>query len=115
MAESVDPRHLLLIGAGPGVGASVVRRFGREGFRSTLISRGEALEQLAPELRSDGLEIEPVGADIEDLDGYRGTLARPARAELPRPGRPRRCRVQRCPPGSWRDPRHDGRTAPNRI
>ena len=35
----VQPRHLLLIGAGPGVGAGVVRRFGREGFRSTLISR----------------------------------------------------------------------------
>src|ERR1700722_10720833 len=76
MPESVDPRHLLLIGAGPGVGASVVRRFGREGFRSTLISRGDALEQLAPELRSDGLEIEAVRADIEDLDGYRATLER---------------------------------------
>ena len=54
MPESVDPRHLLLIGAGPGVGASVVRRFGRESFRSTLISRGGSLEQLASELRSDG-------------------------------------------------------------
>src|ERR1700733_10462854 len=76
MPESVDPRHLLLIGAGPGVGASVVRRFGREGFRSTLISRGATLEQLASELRSDGLEIEAVGADIEDLDGYCATLER---------------------------------------
>ena len=84
MPESVDPRHLLLIGAGPGVGASVVRRFGREGFRSTLISHGETLEQLAPELRSDGLEIEAVGADIEDLDGYRATLERIFRA----PGAP---------------------------
>jgi NAD(P)-dependent dehydrogenase (short-subunit alcohol dehydrogenase family) len=85
MPESVDPRHLLLIGAGPGVGASVVRRFGREGFRSTLISRGgETLEQLAAELRSDGLEIEPVSADIEDLDGYRATLERIFRA----PGAP---------------------------
>src|ERR1700749_4719797 len=74
MPESVDPRHLLLIGAGPGVGASVVRRFGREGFRSTLISRGKSLEQLAPELRSDGLQIEAVAADIADLDGYRATL-----------------------------------------
>src|ERR1700748_1151833 len=76
MPESVDPRHLLLIGAGPGVGASVVRRFGREGFRSTLISRGGTLEQLASELRGDGLEIEAVVADIEDLDGYRATLER---------------------------------------
>ncbi len=84
MPEAVDPRHLLLIGVGPGVGASVVRRFGREGFRSTLISRGETLEQLAAELRSDGLEIEAVRADIEDLDGYRATLERIFRA----PGAP---------------------------
>ncbi len=76
MPEPVDPHHLLLIGAGPGVGASVVRRFGREGFRSTLISRSQALEQLAPELRGEGLEIEAVAADIEDLDGYRQALER---------------------------------------
>jgi hypothetical protein len=71
MPEPVDRNHLLLIGAGPGVGAGVVRRFGREGFRSTLISRSKALDELAPELRSGGLEVEAIGADIEDLDGYR--------------------------------------------
>src|SRR5689334_6625287 len=76
MPERVDPRHLLLIGAGPGVGAAVVRRFGREGFRSTLISHRKTLDQLAPELRSGGLEIEAIGADIEDLDSYRETLER---------------------------------------
>ena len=76
MPESVDPHHLLLIGAGPGVGAGVVRRFGREGFRSTLISRGGTLNQLADELRSGGLEIRAVVADIADLDGYRETLER---------------------------------------
>ncbi|HXB15903.1 MAG TPA: SDR family NAD(P)-dependent oxidoreductase [Solirubrobacteraceae bacterium] len=74
MPDSVDPRHLLLIGAGPGVGAAVVRRFGREGFRSTLISRNATVDKLAPELRDGGLEIEAVGADIEDLDSYRKTL-----------------------------------------
>jgi NAD(P)-dependent dehydrogenase (short-subunit alcohol dehydrogenase family) len=72
MTEPVDPQHLLLIGAGPGVGAGVVRRFGREGFRSTLISRGDT--EVASELRSDGLEIDAIAADIEDLDGYRKTL-----------------------------------------
>jgi NAD(P)-dependent dehydrogenase (short-subunit alcohol dehydrogenase family) len=72
MPEPVDPQHLLLIGAGPGVGAGVVRRFGREGFRSTLISRGDT--EVASELRSDGLEIEAIAADIEDLNGYRKTL-----------------------------------------
>jgi NAD(P)-dependent dehydrogenase (short-subunit alcohol dehydrogenase family) len=84
MPEPVDPRHLLLIGAGPGVGASVIRRFGREGFRSTLIARGETLEQLAAELRSDGLGIEAVSVDIADLDGYRAALDRIFRA----PGTP---------------------------
>jgi NAD(P)-dependent dehydrogenase (short-subunit alcohol dehydrogenase family) len=84
MPEPVDPRHLLLLGAGPGVGASVVRRFGREDFRSTLIARGESLEELASELRNDGLEIEAVRADIGDLDGYRATLERIFRA----PGAP---------------------------
>src|SRR6185503_16503387 len=76
MPELVDPHHLLLIGAGPGVGASVVRRFGREGFRSTLISRSQTLDQLAPELRSGGLEIAAIGANIEDLDDYREKLER---------------------------------------
>jgi NAD(P)-dependent dehydrogenase (short-subunit alcohol dehydrogenase family) len=76
LPEPVDPHHLLLIGAGPGVGAGVVRRFGREGFRSTLISRSATLDQLAPELRGGGLEVEAIGADIEDLDGYRETLER---------------------------------------
>src|SRR4051812_20602990 len=103
MSESVDPRHLLLIGAGPGVGASVVRRFGREGFRGTLISRGgETLEQLARVLGSDGLAVETVAADIAELDAYRATLERIFRA----PG-PRRHRLQRCRAGSRRDPRHD--------
>jgi NAD(P)-dependent dehydrogenase (short-subunit alcohol dehydrogenase family) len=72
MPEPVDPHHLLLIGAGPGVGAAVVRRFGREGFRSTLISRGDT--DVASELRSGGLEIDAIAADIENLDAYRKTL-----------------------------------------
>jgi NAD(P)-dependent dehydrogenase (short-subunit alcohol dehydrogenase family) len=72
MSEPVDPHHLLLIGAGPGVGAGVARRFGREGFRSTLISRGDT--EVAAELRSAGLEIDAIEANIEDLDGYRKTL-----------------------------------------
>src|ERR1700747_804602 len=76
MPDSVVPRPLLLVGAGPGVGAAVVRRFGREGFRSTLISRTKTLDELAPEMRSRGLEIQALAADIEDLDGYRETLER---------------------------------------
>src|ERR1700759_16416 len=73
MPDAVDPNHLLLIGAGPGVGAAVVRRFGREGFRATLISRSGSAD-LVSELREGGLEIEAVAADIADLDGYRKAL-----------------------------------------
>jgi NAD(P)-dependent dehydrogenase (short-subunit alcohol dehydrogenase family) len=73
MSEAVDPKHLLLIGAGPGVGAGVVRRFGREGFRSTLISRSGTADLVA-ELRGGGIVVEAIAADIADLDGYRKTL-----------------------------------------
>jgi NAD(P)-dependent dehydrogenase (short-subunit alcohol dehydrogenase family) len=73
MPETIDPDHLLLIGAGPGVGAAVVRRFGREGFLATLISRSGSPD-LASGLRGGGIEIETIAADIADLDSYRQTL-----------------------------------------
>src|SRR6202000_1705242 len=73
MPATVDPKHLLMIGAGPGISAGVVRRFGREGFRSTLISRSGTADLVA-ELRADGLAIEALAMDIADLDAYRKAL-----------------------------------------
>ena len=74
-SENIDHDHLLLIGAGPGVGAAIVRRFGREGFRATLIAQNaEKLVQLAEELRGEGIGIETVVADIADLSSYRTEL-----------------------------------------
>jgi short-subunit dehydrogenase len=70
----IDSNHLLLIGAGPGVGSAVVRRFGRDGYRSTLVSRGEKLEPVAADLRREGIAVETVVADASDLDTYRATL-----------------------------------------
>jgi len=72
--SSLDAKHLLLIGAGPGVGAAVARRFGREGFRATLISRGAASDEVAAGLRDEGMSVSPLVSDVEDLDGYRATL-----------------------------------------
>jgi NAD(P)-dependent dehydrogenase (short-subunit alcohol dehydrogenase family) len=69
-----DSGHLLLIGAGPGVGAAVVRRFGREGFRGTLVSRGEKLERVAAALRQEGIVVDTLVADASDLDTYRSIL-----------------------------------------
>jgi NADP-dependent 3-hydroxy acid dehydrogenase YdfG len=63
-----------LIGAGPGVGAAVARRFGREAFRATLVSRGDGVEEVAAGLRDEGMSVSPVVLDVGDLDGYRATL-----------------------------------------
>jgi hypothetical protein len=37
--SSIDNRHLLLIGAGPGLGMAVARRFATGGYRVTLVAR----------------------------------------------------------------------------
>ena len=39
---TVDPRHLLIVGAGPGVGGSVARRFAEGGYHVTLLARSAA-------------------------------------------------------------------------
>src|ERR1700739_3704856 len=39
---SVDGRHLLLVGAGPGLGVAVARRFATGGYRVTLVARSTA-------------------------------------------------------------------------
>ncbi len=73
--SGLDSRHLLLIGAGPGVGAAVARRFGREGFRATLISRGNDVGQVAAGLRDEGMNVSELVADVEALNnGYRAIL-----------------------------------------
>jgi NAD(P)-dependent dehydrogenase (short-subunit alcohol dehydrogenase family) len=73
--SKLDPKHLLLIGAGPGVGAAVARRFGREGFRATLISRGDGLDEVAAGLRDEGMSVSQLALDVANLDdGYRATL-----------------------------------------
>ena len=47
-AGSIDSRHLLLIGAGPGLGEAVARRFAEGGYRVTLVARStEGLGKLA--------------------------------------------------------------------
>ena len=70
----VDPRHLLLTGAGPGVGASVVRRFGREGFRSTLISRGETVEQKLNKDYTLTIDKDLQQAVVDQLKGNHGAV-----------------------------------------
>src|ERR1700740_120240 len=65
----VDGRHLLLVGAGPGLGTAVARRFAVGGYRITLGARStEALHDLADTLADTGAEISTVAADASDPD-----------------------------------------------
>ncbi|WP_033341525.1 SDR family NAD(P)-dependent oxidoreductase [Catenuloplanes japonicus] len=53
---------LAIVGAGPGLGASLARRFGRDGYRVALISRNPA--SLTERLRGDGVDAYGYPADV---------------------------------------------------
>ncbi|MDO8187296.1 SDR family NAD(P)-dependent oxidoreductase [Conexibacter sp. JD483] len=67
---------IVIIGAGPNLGAAVARRFGREGMGVGLIARDAAkLDTLAGQLREDGLTAEVATADIRDTDALTRAIA----------------------------------------
>ncbi|MEV4229069.1 SDR family NAD(P)-dependent oxidoreductase, partial [Streptomyces bobili] len=48
---------IAVIGAGPGLGLSIARRFGKEGFQVALVSRTQdKLDALAARLAEEGIE-----------------------------------------------------------
>lgn len=56
---------IAIIGAGPGLGAAVARRFGREGFSIALIARDLAkLDSIVAELGSEGVTAKGYSADV---------------------------------------------------
>jgi NAD(P)-dependent dehydrogenase (short-subunit alcohol dehydrogenase family) len=58
---------IVVVGAGPGLGASVARRFGREGYVVMLLSRGgDQLATLAEALAADGVHASWGAVDIAD-------------------------------------------------
>jgi short-subunit dehydrogenase len=75
-AAAVDPLHLLIVGAGPGVGGAVARRFGRGGYRVTLLARDtDRLAELAGDVAGTSAAVDTVAADAGDPDGLRATLS----------------------------------------
>ena len=73
---------MAIIGAGPGLGAAVAHRFGREGFSVALIARDQSkLDALAAELGESGVEAHGYSADVRDASALEAALARAA-AEL---------------------------------
>jgi NADP-dependent 3-hydroxy acid dehydrogenase YdfG len=69
------PGPVVIVGAGPGVGASVARRFGGEGHPVGLIARNRGrLEELAAELGADGIATAVATADVRRPDEVRRAL-----------------------------------------
>ena len=58
---------IAIVGAGPGLGAAVARRFGREGFAVALVSRDQTkLDAMVAELAGAGVTARGYSADVRD-------------------------------------------------
>jgi short-subunit dehydrogenase len=72
---TVDPNHLLLVGAGPGLGIGIAHRFAAGGYRVTLLARSaDRLGDLAKRLLDTGAEIATIEADAGDPEGLGARL-----------------------------------------
>ncbi|MFG2964820.1 MULTISPECIES: SDR family NAD(P)-dependent oxidoreductase [unclassified Streptomyces] len=61
---------IAVFGAGTGLGVSVARRFGKEGFRVALVARRkERLDALVTRLADEGVEAAAFAADLSDPAG----------------------------------------------
>lgn len=66
---------IAIIGAGPGLGAAVARRFGAEGFAVGLISRHQGrLDALAEDLAKDGVQAKGFAANVRDPESIAKAL-----------------------------------------
>lgn len=63
----METKLLVVVGAGPGVGASIARRFGREGYDVALLARSdETLGRIGTELDEAGIRARWTAVDITD-------------------------------------------------
>ena len=66
---------IVIVGAGPNLGAAVARRFGREGMSVGLVARDAAkLEELANVLNEEGITADFAAADIRDAEALAGAI-----------------------------------------
>jgi short-subunit dehydrogenase len=66
---AIDVQHLLLVGAGPGLGMAVARRFAKGGYRVTLVARStDRLGELASSLADTGAQINTLEADTGNFE-----------------------------------------------
>src|SRR4029079_12863656 len=68
---------IVVVGAGPGLGASVARRFGREGYDVALVSRDEGtLARLGEQLQAEGVTAGWTALDITDAEALTAAVTR---------------------------------------
>jgi NAD(P)-dependent dehydrogenase (short-subunit alcohol dehydrogenase family) len=68
---------IVVVGAGPGMGASVARRFGREGYDAALISMPpDQLEETGTQLHAEGITTGWTPVDITDEEALREAITR---------------------------------------
>src|SRR5579863_8668860 len=79
---TVDRSHLLLVGAGPGLGMAVARRFAVGGYRITLVARSaDRLGDLKGSLSDTGAEVGTIEADASDPEGLGARMTELYRGE----------------------------------
>ncbi|MEV8548042.1 SDR family NAD(P)-dependent oxidoreductase [Streptomyces sp. NPDC051572] len=67
---------IAIVGAGPGLGLSIARRFGAGGFRVALVSRTrEKVEALAATLAEEGVEAAGFSADVTRPESLQAALS----------------------------------------
>ncbi|MGZ4427855.1 MAG: SDR family oxidoreductase [Nocardioidaceae bacterium] len=68
---------IVVVGAGPGIGASVARRYAREGYDVALVSRSqERLDALGAELQAEGTTTGWAALDITDAAALTAAIDR---------------------------------------
>jgi NAD(P)-dependent dehydrogenase (short-subunit alcohol dehydrogenase family) len=68
-------KTVAVFGVGPGMGRSVARRFGREGFQVALVARNPTrLDTITGELAADGIKAAWFAGDIADRDTLPGMI-----------------------------------------
>lgn len=73
----MDNPLIVVVGAGPGIGAAVARRFGLAGYDVALIARSpETLESLGTQLQSEGVTTGWTPVDVTDADALSAAITR---------------------------------------
>lgn len=68
-------KTIAIIGAGPGVGLAIARRFGKQGFQVALLGRNlTKLNQLVTTLNQEGIRVQAFQADVMDRAGLTQSL-----------------------------------------